>query len=1080
MRYGLNAARTIAGSGRSLAGSASALAFATALLATPAMAAPCGTTQNVSSPCDAPVTPASGTFENSSTITGGFNFTTVNVAGDVTISDFTNTATGVIDGTNIGSNSGSAVVVDGKITTFTNAGKLLSDGSSIAVNASGAIGTIDNQAGAEIGANATALFAFNGIGVDGGSIGTINNAGSIAGHYTAGISLTGGGSIGAINNTGTISTDITGGIYSYQSTIGTITNSGTITGGYSGLYNGYGSITEITNTGTISGGNSGIDNNSGTIGTLTNSGTISGRYSGISNYAGTITTLSNSGTISGGIGVALSGGDATIGTLANSGNITGTSTGVSISTGSIDKIENAVGGVISGSESGIYNLGSINTLNNAGSIESEVFAIRNDSAIGTLSNSGTITSGSTGLLNYAGSINAVMNGGEINGLEFGIVNNVVIGAVSNGGMLNGGSTGLVNYGSISSISNTGTIQGEAYSGIYSARGSIGSIENASGAVIYGDTAGIYNATSIDAITNNGLIDSNNWGIYSYSQIGSITNSGTINSDGSYAIYNSSGNIDALTNNGTIHGALSNGIYNSGGRIGVLTNGGTITGAYAAIYNSGEIPELANTGTIAGTDNGLYNNATITSLINGGTIAGQGAFGINNSGGAIDTLVNMGSIAGSTAGIYNTGTIGNVTNAQGGLAAGGTLAPLSVSGNMITGGYTAHITSPTHYAQLAYTGGNGELASFTLTPTSVLAKGTYQDVLTGITIVSGAHSGTVNRFAWTLLEDAANAGNWDLVVTLLGPDVANTLLELGFSRDEVLKALRNRAALVSNGLANDCGSFGQTGVCLGFSVDRTELKDQVETAGTFSAAVRLSPQLRAGVFVEVPMSLTSNLSRVERKGKNAMFGGFFGFSQQPDGTGIQARVSGATHAGDVSIARPSDLQDTEAGTGNARVKSWAVGAELGFGVKLGAQTHFTPYLGLQHVSVNREGYAEAASGSVAFPIGYADYGQRTTTGRAGIAVSGKAGSKIRYRIGAGFEFDLASRSDAFAGTSTIDGLGTFSLANTAGANKFRGNGSVELAYEVLPGIGLTVGASARGEAFTDKTSSKLTAGVRFGF
>ena len=62
-----------------------------------------------------------------------------------------------------------------------------------------------------------------------------------------------------------------------------------------GLYNsGAVVVTNLSNSGSISGGYTGIAN-VGTIGTLTNSGTISGGHKGIVNDGGTISTLTNSG-----------------------------------------------------------------------------------------------------------------------------------------------------------------------------------------------------------------------------------------------------------------------------------------------------------------------------------------------------------------------------------------------------------------------------------------------------------------------------------------------------------------------------------------------------------------------------------------------------------------------------------------------------------------------------------------------------------------------------------------------------------------------------------------------------------------
>ena len=58
--------------------------------------------------------------------------------------------------------------------------------------------------------------------------------------------------------------------------------------------------------------------------------------------------------------------------------------------------------------------------------------------------------------------------------------------------------------------------------------------------------------------------------------------------------------------------------------------------------------------------------------------------------------------------------------------------------------------------------------------------------------------------------------------------------------------------------------------------------------------------------------------------------------------------------------------------------------------------------------------------------------------------------------------------------------TFSLNNAVGAKKVRANGSVELGYQVMPGMAITAAASLRGEAFSDKANSNISLGFRFGF
>lgn len=201
-----------------------------------------------------------------------------------------------------------------------------------------------------------------GVSITGGTIaGSIANSGTISGGWT-GIYLS-SSSVGSIANSGTISGS-SAGIFlnSSSSVVGSITNEagGLISGSSAGIYlNNNSSVGSIVNSGTISGGNYGIfvsDNSTinGDIVNATNTAQIIGGSSSLAaiRIEGTLSgSIINAGTISGGNGIYLAGANVTGG------------------------IENQSGGLISGSSSaGIY--------------------LASGSVVGSITNSGTI-SGST-------------------------------------------------------------------------------------------------------------------------------------------------------------------------------------------------------------------------------------------------------------------------------------------------------------------------------------------------------------------------------------------------------------------------------------------------------------------------------------------------------------------------------------------------------------------------------------------------------------------------------------------------------------------------------------------------------------
>ncbi len=310
-------------------------------------------------------------------------------------------------------------------------------------------------------------------------IGTIDNAGTISGGTGFGIYNYNGTITSIINrSTGTISSASTSNQRSaisndYVGSIGTITNSGTITTTGStnnfAIYLGAGTHGSIINNlgGVISttGNSNVIEIDSATVGTITNSGLISAASAVGINIFGSLGTLSNAatGNITGSIGINIGG---TLTSLSNAGSITGTTYGVYGCYGTLGSVSNT--GTISGGSYGIYNTGStITNLTNAGSISS----IYNTATIGTITNTtGTIST----LTNSQGaSGSAIAYSGKLPTNY-----NIIINSTSDYGKLAITSpTGSMAFGidSSSSVTADGT-----YSNVFTGTGLSGKITNLSG------------------------------------------------------------------------------------------------------------------------------------------------------------------------------------------------------------------------------------------------------------------------------------------------------------------------------------------------------------------------------------------------------------------------------------------------------------------------------------------------------------------------------------------------------------------------------------------------------------------------
>jgi outer membrane autotransporter protein len=465
--------------------------------------------------------------------------------------------------------------------------------------------------------------------------------------------------------TGDISSAVATDISIVSGTLGTLTNSGTINGVPNGINNdGASTINRLDNAaaGTIGGGSNAVGgavNNAGGIGTLTNSGTISGTNYSINN-AGTISTLTNEvgGTISNSGGSSANAAAVintnSIGTLTNSGAISSVHMGINnIST--ITVLTITATGVINAGTSGILNAqgASIVTLTNDGTITGDNGIYNSGSSatpggngwIGTLTNSGVITGSNTGIKNV-GTIGAVINAGT-------------------GTIESTGGTAIENSALITTLTNNGTIIGTAGNqgaGINNSPGSdptVAIVTLTNNGSILGSRVGILSSGSITTLTNNaghsivasGGTTFNADGLINRGTIGTLTNSGTIDGTtpgvgfSASGINNSGGSgvgtITTLDN--TTTGTISSGgtgiNNNNGGVITAVTNAGTITGAVMAIYNdaSSAMGVITNTGVIAGT---IQNDSAQDLSINGGTTFGTlTGYG---GGGVVGTIINTSS------------------------------------------------------------------------------------------------------------------------------------------------------------------------------------------------------------------------------------------------------------------------------------------------------------------------------------------------------------------------------------------------------------------------------------------------------
>ena len=519
-----------------------------------------------------------------------------------------------------------------------------------------------------------------------GTVGTLTNSGALSGTADG---LNTNGSIGTLNNSGLISGAQKG--LGNQSTIATLINAagGTILGGTAaGLQNDT-SLGTLTNAGYISSGSAGFANY-GTLGVLANSGTINGGPQGIYN-AGSIATIANSGSIISGQSALGLGGVVTV--LTNSGFIGNATNAINLSD-TLGTLINQAGATISGNNA-LYLQGTLGGLANSGIIRG---AIRNDTAnvltitggaagtIGTLtgqSGRGTITNTLSNLVFASGNLllndHIVATGRTVGNLGANLKLSTIINLTGNYSQTGGTLTvdpllaGLV-------VSGTAAISGGTVQSDLSSTGNYlpgtYTLVSASALNLTGATISVSTVTGLSRSTstvgNKVLLSLNN--DYVGGTLATLANSASLTAASTALYVATTGRIGTVTNTGTFGGAQFG--VNNRGMIGTFSNAGLITNAnFTALWNQGSIGQLTNSGTITNSSWAILNSGTIGTLTNSGVISGGGVAVQNNA--VITVLDNRGTLSGGTNALSGTyATIANSGIIRGNInPAGGTIGTI---------------------------------------------------------------------------------------------------------------------------------------------------------------------------------------------------------------------------------------------------------------------------------------------------------------------------------------------------------------------------------------------------------------------
>lgn len=587
----------------------------------------------------------------------------------------------------------------------------------------------------------------------------------------------------------------------------------------------------------------------------------------------------------------------------------------------------------------------------------------------------------------------------------------------------------------------------------------------------------------------------------------VTNNGNLNTSSFYNGYGISSGANSRSQAGgsTIANTPITGISGSGS---ITTGGGNAVGIYISATNaSSSANTINNAGSIttsganaAGIRLNSGSKASINSIVNSGTIvtSGASANGVDVLGSAQVTIENTGSIAASGAnsyGIYSAGNITTLTNSQGGSS------PLTYSGALPTN-YNVIVTDLTHYGKLDVTkGAVTGVMNFNINNSSSLAYNTtYSTVLNGFKINNlgnsyGTFNSGSNNYVWALVHRiGGSAMQSDLVIQPIPPSAAPPVLDtlkaelasqayllnpIDPDTQSSLAALGNtlqslfamQAAGVVNGMGYDCPLFGVNNICVSAGGRFTNVSGYPDntTNALIIGAYRFSQNLRFGGYLDQSLVQSTPGGIAQLNNANPMVGLFGVWSQNPDGTGIEAKLSAGYANKGATLTRPV-IGVSEAGSGSTSLTTQGIQGLLKYGFAVGNKSLVSPYAGMRYVLGGMGGYSEAQSSTVSSPLTYNAIANYTTTALAGLIGSHKLNEKLTLVTSAGAEKDV----NANIGNLISNGNGDYNIAMNNNYRTLRPTATLGAFYDLSARERLGLTGIYRQEAYQAITSTTVLA------
>lgn len=284
-----------------------------------------------------------------------------------------------------------------------------------------------------------------------------------------------------------------------------------------------------------------------------------------------------------------------------------------------------------------------------------------------------------------------------------------------------------------------------------------------------------------------------------------------------------------------------------------------------------------------------------------------------------------------------------------------------------------------------------------------------------------------------------------------------------------------ASTVNPGLSYDCTTFDARGACVGVVGRHTSTSGAggEATSGVLIGAYKVNPNVRIGGFIEQRTGSVS-VPGIRLDNNAPAFGVFGTWSQNADGQGYSVRGAYRYSKADVTITRPV-VGTSELGTGTADLTTQGVQLTVNRGMRINPAWAVSPYVGLRHVRVERDGYTEA--GTITAPLTYAGLTETSTQLLLGANVAGQVAPRLTLLAGLGVEHDIKHRTSDYSATG-VAGLTPFAFNDDL--QRTRPVVSVGVKYDLQRNMQLGAQLVYRKEAFGSTSTTTGLVSFTAGF